>query len=59
MHSWTSCCPATASPLPESPPGGSRLVRVPFDRVPGWVTRYDAAHPDTTWVVDAQAVHAR
>lgn len=32
-------------------------MRVPFERVPGWVTRYDAAHPDTRWVVEPH--HAR
>jgi hypothetical protein len=58
MRSSTSCCPATASPLPESTPGESRLVRVPFDRVPGWVTRYDAAHPDTGWSVGLDEARA-
>ncbi len=58
MRWSTSWRPATASPLPEPPPGRSRLVRVPFDRVPGWVTRYDAAHPGTVWVVAATAARA-
>ncbi len=57
MHSSTSCFPAIADPLPEPAPGGSRLVRVPFDRVPGWVSRYDAAHPETTWAVESEAAN--
>jgi VLRF1 release factor-like protein len=31
---------------------------VPFERVPGWVDRYDAAHPGAVWQVDALRAHA-
>ena len=31
---------------------------MPFDRVPGWVSRYDAAHPGSRWTVHAQAATA-
>ena len=46
------------SQTPESQPGRPRLVRVPFDRVPGWVTRYDAAHSGTVWVVEPHEARA-
>jgi Actinobacteria/chloroflexi VLRF1 release factor len=44
---------------PEPPVERPRLVRVPFERVPGWVTRYGAAHLDTRWVVGPDAVVAQ
>jgi hypothetical protein len=31
---------------------------VPFERVPGWIGRYDAAHPATSWVVEPDRVRA-
>lgn len=31
---------------------------MPFDRVPGWVQRYDAAHPGTQWSVQPERVLA-
>lgn len=31
---------------------------MPFDRVSGWVERYDAAHPDTRWAVEPGAARA-
>lgn len=36
-----------------------RDVEVPFDRVPGWVERYDRRHPGTTWTADASEVTAQ
>jgi len=42
---------------PESGQPRPRVVRVPFARFPGWVQRYDAAHPGSVWGVDPG--HAR
>jgi Actinobacteria/chloroflexi VLRF1 release factor len=33
-------------------------VQVPFDRVMGWIGRYDGAHPGSTWVVEAHQARA-
>ncbi|MGI8577817.1 MAG: acVLRF1 family peptidyl-tRNA hydrolase [Nocardioidaceae bacterium] len=33
-------------------------MTVPFGRVSGWIRRYDAAHPGTTWTVSADSVAA-
>lgn len=33
-------------------------MRVPFERVPGWIARYDAAHPGTRWVVEPDRARA-
>jgi hypothetical protein len=35
-----------------------RTVAVPFERVSGWIERYDARHPGTTWAVDADRAAA-
>lgn len=58
MRSSTSCLPAFGDPLPDASPARPRLVRVPFDRFPGWVRRYDEAHPDTTWHVETSRATA-
>lgn len=42
--------------MPETTPNEPRLVRVPFERLDGWLLRYDAAHPATAWRVTAQDV---
>lgn len=31
---------------------------MPFERVDGWIRRYDEAHPGTTWTVSAESVQA-
>ena len=35
-----------------------RLVAVPFERVAGWIERYDARHPGSVWRVDGSGVRA-
>lgn len=35
-----------------------RTVSVPFERLPGWVRRYDERHPDTIWTVTSESVAA-
>ncbi len=39
--------------MTESQPDDTRLVRVPFERWAGWCTRYDGAHPGTSWRIGA------
>lgn len=34
-------------------------MRVPFARFPGWVQRYDAAHPGTRWEVEPTSARAQ
>ncbi len=35
------------------------MINVPVERFPGWVARYDAAHPDTVWRVELTSAAAR
>jgi hypothetical protein len=35
-----------------------RLVTVPWERLAGWISRYDARHPQTAWAVGAERVVA-
>ncbi|MDX6309838.1 MAG: hypothetical protein QOI06_2884 [Nocardioidaceae bacterium] len=42
--------------MPETTPHEPRLVRVPFERLDGWLLRYDGAHPGTAWRVTGQDV---
>ena len=53
MPSSTSCYPATAGRLLPDQSAGvpARRVDVPFTRLAGWIERYDARHPQTTWTV--------
>ena len=46
--------PPTTQPQREQP----RLVAVRWERLPGWIERYDARHPDTTWEVSPNRVTA-
>jgi hypothetical protein len=47
------------SAAPDEPVDAApRLVAVPFERVAGWIERYDARHPGSVWTVDAAGVHA-
>jgi hypothetical protein len=43
----------------EAPRRAPRQVEVPFERVAGWIARYDARHPNTGWTVAPDAVSAR
>jgi hypothetical protein len=40
----------------ERPP--ARTVQVPWERLPGWIERYDTRHPGSRWVVTPRAVSA-
>lgn len=46
--------PLTEQPLDPEP----RLVTVAWERLPGWIERYDVRHPDTTWTVSPRLVTA-
>ena len=35
-----------------------RQAVVPWDRLEGWVTRFETQHPGTTWRISAESVHA-
>jgi hypothetical protein len=37
---------------------GTRVVTVPFGRLPGWIERYDLRHPGTSWLVESTRVTA-
>ncbi len=55
----TSCCRATAGlPLPDTTGGTQRSVEVAWERLAGWVERYDARHPQTAWMVRNGTVEA-
>lgn len=47
-----------ASPGVGSQPAAPRTVDVPFERVAGWIERFDSRHADTTWTVTPNAVTA-
>jgi len=38
--------------------GAPRVVPVPFERLPGWVERYDARHPGSDWTYGPDRVEA-
>lgn len=59
MRLSTSCCRDTAGrPLPDTTADRSRFVEVPWERLAGWVERYDARHPETGWSVCDGTVEA-
>jgi hypothetical protein len=39
-------------------PAEPRTVAVPWDRLGGWISRYDARHPETTWNVEPASARA-
>lgn len=40
-------------------PRQARVVTVPWRRIPGWIERYEARHPATTWTVSPSVVTAQ
>lgn len=57
MHSSTSCSLATAGPLPEQPVAARNVV-VPWERLPGWIERFESRHGDVRWQLTATRVTA-
>lgn len=48
--------PSASTSDPSSAPAGPRIVAVPWERIPGWVERYEARHPGTDWTYAADRV---
>lgn len=45
-------------PSDAAPPVEARRVRVAFERLPGWIERFDARHPGASWQVTPTRVSA-